>query len=193
MRVSARFVRLAAFFYGALVLVAVAWNFLRGREPLALGSPVVGVTLGVCAALVTVSLGIMLYRILPVMRKLAAELAPEVVDGAGRRDLVLVSIFSGVGEEALFRGALQPETGIVIASLVFGLVHVGPDRRYLVWTLWAVFAGFLFGWLYEASGGLTAPAVAHVCHNAATFLIWKRSRGEAAGDGEQTRNPDARS
>ncbi|MGI9048958.1 MAG: CPBP family intramembrane glutamic endopeptidase [Rubrobacteraceae bacterium] len=188
MRVSARFVRLAAVFYGALVLAAVLWNFFRGREPLSLGAPVVGIPLGLCVAVVTVSLGLVLYRVLPAMRKLAAELAPEVVDGANKRDLVLVSIFSGVGEEAFFRGALQPEIGIVIASLVFGLVHIGPDRRYLVWTLWAVFAGFLFGGLYEVSGGVLAPAVAHASHNAATFLIWKRSRAGSVGD-EQTRSP----
>ena len=189
MRTNPRFVGLAAAFYGILVLLAVLWNFLRGRELLALGSPFVGISLGVCAAAVTVSLGLLLYRVLPVMRKLAAELAPEVVDGANKRDLVLVSIFSGVGEEALFRGALQPEIGIVISSLVFGLVHIGPDRRYLVWTFWAVFAGFLFGWLYEVSGGLTAPVVAHACHNAATFLIWKRSRGDATGE-ESQRSPE---
>ncbi len=187
-RVSARFVRLAAVFYGALVLAAVLWNFFRGREPLSLGAPVVGIPIGLCVAAVTVSLGLVLYRVLPAMRKLAAELAPEVVDGANKRDLVLVSIFSGVGEEAFFRGALQPEIGIVIASLVFGLVHIGPDRRYLVWTLWAVFAGFLFGGLYEVSGGVLAPAVAHASHNAATFLIWKRSRAGSVGD-EQTRSP----
>jgi membrane protease YdiL (CAAX protease family) len=91
---------------------------------------------------------------------------------------VLVSVFSGVGEEALFRGALQPEIGLIAASLLFGAAHVGPDRRYLVWTLWAVGAGFLFGVLYDWTGGLLAPTVAHAAHNAATLLLWKRSRGE---------------
>ena len=181
MLIGPRFVRLAALFYGAIVLAAVSWNVLRGREAVALGSPVSGIVLGVCAAVATVSLGLVLYRVLPVMRKLAAELAPEVIDGSKKRDLVLVSIFSGVGEEAFFRGALQPEVGIVIASVIFGLVHVGPDRRYLVWTVWAICAGFLFGGLYEVSGGVLASVVAHVLHNAATFLIWKRSRDGARG------------
>jgi membrane protease YdiL (CAAX protease family) len=89
---------------------------------------------------------------------------------------VLVSLFSGIGEEMLFRGAVQPEFGLVVAALAFGLVHIGPDRRYLLWTAWAVLAGFLFGFLYEFSGGLLAPVIAHATHNAATFLLWKRSR-----------------
>ena len=105
------------------------------------------------------------------------------MDGAGRGGLLLVSVFSGVGEEAFFRGAVQQEFGIVAASFVFGLVHVGPDRRYLFWTGWAVLAGFLFGALYAATGGLLAPILAHVAHNAATLLLWKRARkGMRVGD-----------
>ena len=82
----------------------------------------------------------------------------------------------GVGEETFFRGAVQQEFGLVVASLLFGVVHVGPDRRYLVWTAWAVQAGFLFGVLYEVTGGLLAPILAHSGHNAATLLLWKLSR-----------------
>jgi len=59
---------------------------------------------------------------------------------------------------------------------LFGLAHIGPDRRYLVWTAWAVLAGFVFGVLYEVSGGLLAPVLAHCAHNATTLLLWKRSR-----------------
>ena len=77
------------------------------------------------------------------------------MDGADSRDLVLVSIFSGVGEEAFFRGAVLQEFGLVISSLLFGLAHIGPDRRYLVWTVWAVLAGFVFGAL---SRGQRRPA-----------------------------------
>jgi CAAX protease family protein len=98
------------------------------------------------------------------------------VDGADRGSLILISVFSGVGEETFFRGAVQQEFGIVVASLLFGLVHVGPDRRFLLWTLWAVLAGFLFGGLYDLTGGLLAPILAHAAHNAATLLLWKRSR-----------------
>jgi membrane protease YdiL (CAAX protease family) len=105
------------------------------------------------------------------------------VDGAKDGTLVLVAVFSGVGEETFFRGAVQQEFGLVAASLVFGLVHVGPDRRYLVWTGWAVMAGFLFGILYEITGGLLAPIFAHSAHNAATLLLWRHSRKSRGGAG----------
>jgi uncharacterized protein len=175
--VGPRFVRFAALFYGSLVVVAALWCGLRGFELRLLGDRTsLSLLLGTLTAVCTVSLGLLAYRLLPVLRKISEELAPRLVDGADSTSLVLVSVFSGVGEETFFRGAVQQEFGLVIASLLFGLAHVGPDRRYLVWTAWAVLAGFVFGVLYEVSGGLLAPVLAHSAHNAATLLLWKRSR-----------------
>lgn len=174
---SPRFVRFAALFYGSLTLIAAVWCGLRGFEVRPLGeSPVASLLLGALTAVCTVSLGLAAYRLLPVLRSISEELAPRLVDGADSASLVLVSVFSGVGEEAFFRGAVQQEFGLVVASLVFGLAHIGPDRRYLLWTVWAVLAGFVFGAVYDLSGGLLAPVIAHAGHNAATLLLWKRSR-----------------
>lgn len=172
-----RFVKQAALFYGALALAALAWNAFRERGFPPFGDSILSsLVIGVAAAAVTVSLGLLAYRVFPVFERLAEELAPQLLDGASRGGLVLVSIFSGVGEEMVFRGVLQEEFGLVAASIIFGVVHIGPDRRYLLWTAWAVLAGFLFGFLYEWTGGLIAPVAAHVLHNAATLLIWKRRR-----------------
>jgi CAAX protease family protein len=175
--VSPRFVRFAALFYGSLAVVAAVWCGLRGFDVRPFGDrPAESLLLGALTAVCTVSLGLLAYRLLPVLRSISEELAPRLVDGADSTSLVLVSIFSGVGEEAFFRGAVQQEFGLVVASLLFGLAHVGPDRRYLVWTAWAVLAGFVFGVLYEVSDDLLAPILAHSAHNAATLLLWKRSR-----------------
>jgi uncharacterized protein len=172
-----RFVRFAALFYGSLAVVAALWCGLRGFDVRLLGeNPAASVLLGVLTAACTVSLGLLAYQFLPTLREISEELAPRLVDGATSTSLVLVAIFSGVGEEAFFRGALQQEFGLVVASLLFGLAHVGPDRRYFVWTAWAVLAGFVFGFLYEVSGSLLAPILAHTAHNAATLLLWKRYR-----------------
>ncbi len=178
-----RFVRFAAVFYGSLAVVAAVWCGLRGFEVRLVGeSPAASLLLGALTAACTVALGLLSYRLLPVMRRISDELAPRLVDGVDPSNLVLISIFSGVGEEAFFRGAVQQEFGLVVASVLFGLAHIGPDRRYLVWTAWAVLAGFVFGVLYEVSGGLLAPVLAHCAHNAATLLLWKRSRRVSGKD-----------
>ncbi|MDN5696977.1 MAG: CPBP family intramembrane metalloprotease [Rubrobacter sp.] len=175
-----RSVTFAAVFYGLMVVAAALWNGLRGRNMPLLGeAPVEGIAFGVAAAALTFALGVAVYSLIPLMRRLAEELAPMVVDGARMRDLMLVSLFSGVGEEALFRGAVQPEFGLVVAAVAFGALHIGPDRRYLLWTVWALLAGFLFGGLYAVTGGLLAPIIAHTLHNAATFALWKRHRERA--------------
>lgn len=172
-----RFVGLAAVFYAALLFAAVVLGVLEGRNVFALGDQVpFDLYAGVAVACGTVALGVVFYRFSPTLRKLSDELAPRLVDGAQTRDLALVAVMSGMGEEVLFRGALQPELGLVATSLLFGALHVGPDRRYLVWTVWAVGAGFLFGFLYAWTGGILAPATAHVLHNVATLVLWKRSR-----------------
>ncbi len=180
-----RFVRLAVVFYSALLLVAALLGSLWGRNVFMLGDGVLlSLSIGVATACGTVASGILLFRLVPALRKLSDELAPLLVDGARGRDLVLVSVASGVGEEVFFRGALQPVLGIVVASLLFGVLHLGPDRRYLIWTLWAIGAGFLFGFLYLWTGGLLAPITAHVLHNAATLLLWRRSRRSVAAVNE---------
>jgi membrane protease YdiL (CAAX protease family) len=174
---SPRFVRFAALFYGSLVVVAAVWCGVSGFGlPLFGESPAWSLLLGALTAACTVALGVLAYLLLPVLRGISEELAPRLVDGADAKSLVLVSIFSGVGEEMFFRGAVLQEFGLIISSLLFGLAHTGPDRRYLAWTLWAVLAGFVFGAIFEVSGGLLAPVVAHAGHNAATLLLWKRSR-----------------
>ena len=99
-----RFVRRAALFYGVLVVAAALWNGLRGRNFTIGDSLPVGLLLGLLTAAGTVLVGLAVYRLVPVMRKMAEELAPELVDRMGVTDLVLISIFSGVGEEMFFPG-----------------------------------------------------------------------------------------
>lgn len=174
-----RFAGLAAVLYGTLFLAAVVFSALRDRNLSMLGgSPFLSLCVGGVTACGTVALSIFLYRLSPVVQTLSDELAPRLVDGASKSELILVSVFSGVGEEAFFRGALQPELGLVATSVLFGALHVVPERRFFVWTLLSVGAGFLFGFLYERTGGLLAPTTAHVLHNAATLLLWKHSRQE---------------
>jgi membrane protease YdiL (CAAX protease family) len=175
-------VRLAVVFYTALLLAATVLGALGGRNVFVLGYPAFfGLCVGLATACSTVVLGVVLYRLFAVLRVISEQLAPLLVDGARVWDLIVVSVMSGVGEEALFRGALQPVLGMWVTSLLFGVLHVGPDRRYLVWTAWAVGAGFLFGALYEWTGGILAPMTAHVLHNAATLLMWKWSRRKRSG------------
>ena len=89
-------------------------------------------------------------------------------------DCVLLALASGVAEEAFFRGALQPRIGLVAASLVFGLAHFAPRRELAPWTLFSVAAGFALGALFDRTGNLLAPVVAHALINAVNIRALTR-------------------
>ncbi len=78
---------------------------------------------------------------------------------------VWLAIGSALGEELLFRGALQPTMGWLASSLLFGWLHGGTRRALWPWAAWATAMGLLFGALYAASGWLLAPLLAHALVN----------------------------
>ena len=81
------------------------------------------------------------------------------------REILILAVASAVGEELLFRGALQPMIGIWPQAVVFALLHIGPGTRFLPWTLSAFAVGLVFGWLFQATGDLGGPIVAHFAIN----------------------------
>jgi CAAX protease family protein len=93
------------------------------------------------------------------------------------RECAVLALVSGLGEEALFRGALQPEVGLGVASVLFAAAHFVPRRGLRGWTLFALAAGLLLGALYEATGNLVAPVVAHVGINAVNLYRLSREYG----------------
>jgi membrane protease YdiL (CAAX protease family) len=41
---------------------------------------------------------------------------------------IWISLFAGVGEEILFRGAIQPLRGLWLTSAIFCLLHIEPNQ-----------------------------------------------------------------
>jgi membrane protease YdiL (CAAX protease family) len=86
-------------------------------------------------------------------------------------DLLLVALVAGAGEELLFRGLLQPLTGIIWSNILFGLAHA-------ITPLYALLAGLIglcMGWLLDSSGSLVAPIVAHGLYDFLAFLVVARA------------------
>lgn len=81
-------------------------------------------------------------------------------------DLILISLFAGIGEEALFRGVIQQKFGLVTASIVFGLAHcISP--AYVIVT---VIMGLYIGLIYQASQSLLVPVQLHFIYDLAALL-----------------------
>jgi len=95
-----------------------------------------------------------------------------------------ISLAAGVGEEMLFRGALQPHLGIWVTSALFALAHLRGYRiRELNRTTAAQLAG-LFGVSAALGalahfGGLVTAIVVHVMVDVAGLLIVRRAAAKA--------------
>lgn len=81
------------------------------------------------------------------------------------REITILALASSVGEELLFRGALLPWLGVWLQAVVFALLHVGPGKRFLPWTLSALLMGLAFGYLALWTTNLGAPIAAHFLIN----------------------------
>lgn len=165
--------RMAAIFYGVLLAASLLWGALAGRSLLFASAeaaarpatPLRDLAVGLLAGGIVVLLSREFTRRTRSGEELARAFG-AVLGPLSLRACVVLALLSGVAEEAFFRGALQPLLGWLAASLVFGLVHFVPRREFLPWTGFALAAGFLLGGLFEATGNLLAPVVAHTLVNA---------------------------
>jgi membrane protease YdiL (CAAX protease family) len=188
-----RLVQLALIFYSALWVIALVWRVGLQGQPLWRVARDVEVhwirdgALGVLAATAVIQLSAELTRRTRAGERLARALA-RAVGGIEGRQGWLLALASGVAEEAFFRGALQPVTGLWIASLLFAAAHFVPRRDLLPWSAFSLAAGLLLGGLYELTGSLVAPTVAHVVVNGVNLDRLVREHGgqrvDSRGNGD---------
>ena len=87
----------------------------------------------------------------------------------------LIGVTSGVAEEYLFRGALQPWLGPIAATLIFALMHaIGR------WWIFALVIGAALAALYHWSGNLWPCILVHVLIN--TVNLYRQSHWPLHGE-----------
>lgn len=175
-----RFVTFTLLFEGTLAVVGwlggtwsgVAWETLidPGIRPLAIGLGG-GVGLFVTHGLLLYPGGERnpLYRYVfrPFKEFILANLPRFTVE-----DILLIALMSGLAEEILFRGWLQTKLGIVVASVLFGLIHIW-GREGIGYGLYAVGMGFVLGYLFQVTGNLWTPVCAHAVNNFLGLLAFR--------------------
>lgn len=170
----AKQVRVAAWVYGALSAVALLWIAYREGmmgpsgphfAPVATPASVLwSLGFGLVIGLVVVAMTRVLVRRAAWARRLHVQFG-AFLKTSSTRQIALLALSSGVAEELFFRAAMQPTAGLWVTSLLFGFAHWAPDASLRAWTVWAVVMGFVFGLLYEYTGSVAGPMLAHVLIN----------------------------
>jgi CAAX protease family protein len=113
------------------------------------------------------------------IKQLSEEIIKPLFASCSVSDLALVALAAGLGEEMLFRGLLQAYLvhwlpiwpAIVIASVVFGLLHLITPTYAVLATL----IGVYLGWLFVATDNLLAVVVAHAVYDFLALFYLLRS------------------
>jgi membrane protease YdiL (CAAX protease family) len=91
--------------------------------------------------------------------------------------VVALAVFSGLGEELLFRVLLHSAArtsfgpaALYVSSAVFGAAYFGT--RSIPFVLFVVAVGAFFGWVYERTGSILGSAVAHSLISIGVFVAW---------------------
>ena len=175
-------VRMAGGMYGGMLAVGISWGLLRGFWTgwwrfESLRGAAEGLVAGTTLGLVAILLSWQMERSVAGVKALSERFS-TILAGTSTAEALLLAALSSVGEELLFRGCLQEEVGVFGATLLFAVVHSGPERIYL----WGTASAFVFGLglagLYEAQGGLLAPIAMHFVINAVNIRMLGQ-RGKA--------------
>src|SRR5258708_7669246 len=117
---------------------------------------------------------------------LFSSLRRQLLDLVSRVDLdalnpLWISLSAGIGEELLFRGALQPIVGLWWASLIFTLAHfrTGQFRslnwQKLIYATSVFIAGLFLGYVFSEIG-LIAAMLTHATVDVVWFFSVQRLR-----------------
>uniref|UniRef100_A0A831TCE8 CPBP family intramembrane metalloprotease n=1 Tax=Thermorudis peleae TaxID=1382356 RepID=A0A831TCE8_9BACT len=101
-------------------------------------------------------------------REIEDRLVQMTQDVSSVSGALAVSIAAGVGEETLFRGAIQPRYGILLTSALFTLVHVQYGLSIITAGVFAI--SLLLG-LERRYLGTTACILTHATYNAVAILL----------------------
>ena len=175
-------VRVIAIFYFALSLAAVVLILLRVDSqdfyhPYALPNRdwLAPTSLSLAVVLIVHVASILSVRKWRSLQRSARELQ-ALFGQLNRGQILLIALCSGIAEELFFRGWLLNEIGLLLSSLIFGAVHIPPNRAWVFWPFFAFLMGLALGALCLWTETLFYAAAVHAGVN---FLnILRLSRGQ---------------
>lgn len=164
---------------GGLLVIALLWGWWQ-EIPLraALNPTLYACILGVIAGLALLTLNYVLIEygaryshIFQTLKNLIEADVSPLFRHVDLQTIVGIALISGAAEEVFFRGVLQAQFGVWIASIVFGLAHVWK-KTAIYYGIYAALMGLVFGNMYSLSGNLCVPILAHIVNNFVAILYY---------------------
>jgi membrane protease YdiL (CAAX protease family) len=177
-------VLLAILVEGGLIVLAWSLGWLLGPLPLdSFSWSTAGALWGLLATVPMLALFLLMLRwpVGPLLRikRFSEEVLRPLLAPCSVLDLLGISVLAGLGEEMLFRGVLQrafadwmrnPWPALVLASVLFGLLHAVT----LTYALLATLMGAYLGWLWHYTGNLLPAVIAHALYDFLALLFLLR-------------------
>lgn len=118
------------------------------------------VSVGLLAGAAVVAFDFILMKYLPKSYYDDGGLNERIFRNRSVIQIMLIAAMVAISEEILFRGVIQTNTGLIISSIIFAVVHY----RYLFnWFLFTniILLSFLIGYIYMVTNNLVVTIVMH--------------------------------
>lgn len=175
-----------------LFVVGTTWMALAGYPVIAQPDPVRDLIAFFLLFYGLISLELLFSHLFPGSFKASEALHAQIgailrSQGMTYRQALILALASGLGEEVLFRGALQNALfggwmGVELQALIFAALHPITDRRAWSYPLFVLLGGLMFGASYHLTGSLIPGILAHYLHNARSFYQLLEEKPQASGE-----------
>ena len=183
---SEKFFKTACYFESAMILVAIALGWVANINPfefIIFNEPAVinGImgTLPLCIIFLALN-QISTESLQKIRQVLQSTLGPSLVKHHWT-DLFVLAAIAGISEEILFRGLIQPwlenswglMAGLLISSLIFGLVHAVTFLYFIMATAVSIYLGLYLD--YDSTRNLLTPIIIHGLYDFFAFFVIVRA------------------
>ncbi|MBP9838334.1 MAG: CPBP family intramembrane metalloprotease [Proteobacteria bacterium] len=102
------------------------------------------------------------------------KIVRPIAESTDYKSSLVIAICAGIGEELFFRGLIQPQLGVIVASLLFSILHFGPSvTKYYFIAMLYFFIGIYFGLLYKFFTTLWVPIFVHIIYDYLALLYMR--------------------
>lgn len=117
------------------------------------------ILIGAIAGIIVVGLDLLLMKIVPKAYYDDGGINAKIFSDMPVWKIALVALFIALAEEILFRGVLQTQFGLIVASFVFALIHFRYWRHWYL-LINVIVLSFFLGLIYLWSGQQLLPTIA---------------------------------